>query len=166
MTDYYSNRTRKPDSDDSGGIGAYPAPYQAGLTITEDFSLTLPAGTNLAAGDKLALAYVPADCVVVDALIRSDDLDTGTAITLDVGLFRPDADMTEIDRDAFVDGSTVGQAGGIITAPNRHQFLSLSRRDEAMTFGAQVATAPAGNPNTQRVILGWVQYRSKGPRDA
>jgi len=62
------------------------------------------ATTALALNDVIQIADVFSGETVHDIVIKTDDLDTGTALVLDVG--------DGSDADYYIDGSTVGQAGG------------------------------------------------------
>lgn len=66
----------------------------------------------LAANDVIEMVRVPRGAVVTGVVLSTDDLDTnGTpTIVLDVG------DGSDTDR--FIDGATVGQAGGTTDASN------------------------------------------------
>jgi hypothetical protein len=66
----------------------------------------------LALNDVLEMVKVPAGAIVVGCVLATDDLDTnGTpTIVLDVG------DGSDTDR--YIDGSTVGQAGGVTDFSN------------------------------------------------
>lgn len=65
-------------------------------------------GDGSAAGDIIEMVKVPKGAVVLEVWLTSEDLDTSTApaIELDVG------DGGDVDR--FIDGATIGQAGGIV----------------------------------------------------
>ena len=62
------------------------------------------ASTALALNDVIQIVDVFSGETVHDIIIKTDDLDTGTALVLDVG--------DGSDTDYYIDGSTVGQAGG------------------------------------------------------
>ena len=62
------------------------------------------ASTALALNDVIQIVDVFSGETVHDVIIKTDDLDTGTALVLDVG--------DGSDTDYYIDGSTVGQAGG------------------------------------------------------
>lgn len=62
------------------------------------------ASTALALNDVIQIVDVFSGETVHDVIIKVDDLDTGTTIVLDVG--------DGSDADYYIDGSTVGQAGG------------------------------------------------------
>lgn len=62
------------------------------------------ATTALALNDVVQMVDVFAGETVHDIKIKTADLDTGTALVLDVG--------DGSDTDYYIDGSTIGQAGG------------------------------------------------------
>jgi len=62
------------------------------------------ASTALALNDVIQIVDVFSGETVHDVIIKTDDLDTGTALVLDVG--------DGSDADYYIDGSTVGQGGG------------------------------------------------------
>lgn len=62
------------------------------------------ASTALALNDVIQIVDVFSGETVHKVVIKTDDLDTGTTIVLDVG--------DGSDPDYYIDGSTVGQAGG------------------------------------------------------
>lgn len=94
-----------------------PSAEFAGKVVVHEgeYDVTV-AGAELGAdGDTIDLCVLPAGHVPVDFLLAADDLDGATALVLDVGLRNADGAGTD-DPDAFIDGSTVGQAGGIARA--------------------------------------------------
>lgn len=74
--------------------------------------ITVPAAT--ATTDILQLFYLPPNARVVGGFLKAADLDTGATVTLNVG----DAGNTlnAADADRYFAASTVGQAGGVVTA--------------------------------------------------
>lgn len=66
----------------------------------------------LALNDVVQMVKVPAGAIVSNVVLATDDLDTGgtPAIVLDVG--------DGGDADRYIDGSTVGQTGGITDSSN------------------------------------------------
>lgn len=73
--------------------------------------------TTKSLNDILALMPLPADHVPVDAILDSDDTDTGTSEQISLGILN--AGMTDLSTATadgggiWIDGSTVPQAGGI-----------------------------------------------------
>ena len=77
-------------------------PFPDGNLGVRYAKLTVTAALN--AADVFQMVDVFAGETVHDVKIKVSDLDAGTALVLDVG------DDGDVDR--FIDGSTVGQAGG------------------------------------------------------
>lgn len=65
-------------------------------------------GDGTAAGDIIEMVKVPKGAMILDMALSSEDIDTNATptVTLDVG------DGGDVDR--FIDGTTIGQAGGIV----------------------------------------------------
>lgn len=64
------------------------------------------SGDGSAAGDIIQMVKVAKGTMILDMALSAEDLDTGTTIEFDVG------DGDDVDR--FIDGTTIGQAGGIV----------------------------------------------------
>lgn len=86
------------------GSGVQPRATHMGINSA---TATQTIATALTASDVIEMIKVPAGARVIDCILVAGDLDTGAtpAIVLEVG----DGD----DRDRWIDGSTVGQAGGV-----------------------------------------------------
>lgn len=108
------------------------------------------AATELEAGDNLLMDIaIPSNAIVLDILVRNDDMDTGgTSLVVDVGVAAAEdfTDVTSgsetkhsqdaiIDADLFVDGSTVFQSANAA-------WTSLGAAFDATTFGPDDALKP------------------------
>jgi hypothetical protein len=91
------------------------------------------ATTALALNDVIKMADVFAGETVHGVVLKTDDLDTGTALVLDVG------DGSDTDR--IIDGSTVGQAGGVDKEDAAFAPYEYSADD---TIDILVQVAPGG----------------------
>ena len=91
------------------------------------------ASTALALNDVIQMVDVFAGETVHKIVIKTDDLDTGTALVLDVG--------DGSDTDYYIDGSTVGQAGG-----TDEQDANVSPKEYSSddTIDILVQVAPGG----------------------
>ncbi len=100
-TAYTSDASTRPAStvDSAGGLCVNRAVYAVAAALVLN--------------DTIRMCKLPADHVPVDLLLSSTDLDTdgSPALVYDVGI--EDTVGATDDADAFIDGSTVGQAGGI-----------------------------------------------------
>lgn len=84
--------------------GPIPYAHRAGQIVAV-YSV-FEAATALALNDTIEMCIKPIGLRVIDCVLVTDDLDTGTALVLDVG-------FKGGDTAAFIDGSTIGQAGGM-----------------------------------------------------
>ena len=91
------------------------------------------ASTALALNDVIQIVDVFSGETVHDVIIKVDDLDTGSALILDVG--------DGSDTDYYIDGSTVGQAGGTDETDANVAPKEYSADD---TIDILVQTAPGG----------------------
>tara|TARA_A100001391_G_scaffold192255_1_gene166353 strand:- start:5429 stop:5836 length:408 start_codon:yes stop_codon:yes gene_type:complete len=91
------------------------------------------ATTALALNDVIQMVDVFAGETVHDVVLKVDDLDTGTALVLDVG--------DGGDPDRIIDGSTSGQAGGVDKTDAAFAPYEYSSDD---TIDILVQVAPGG----------------------
>lgn len=117
-------------------------------------SIKVPSGTLIAASDVFKFFRVGADVSIDEVTIRTDDLDTGTAITLHAGIDYEG--VTTDDPDAFIASSTIGQTGGQVRVENGGDdpyavgaFIPLPG---TAVVTATCAVAPTTNPSTDRVL--------------
>lgn len=124
----------------------------AGEVLCETFIYNLAAA--LVINDKIEIGVLPANARIVDGLIDTDDLDTGTpAITLDVGIMSGtvgDADLARTVGTELFAASTVAQAGGMArtTLGQRSTPTALDR-----SIGILVKAAPATGTATGTIRL-------------
>lgn len=133
-----------------GGVPFRPVaeqPFEVAATIL------IPNGTLLAASDTLQFMKIGADVRILEVTLITDDLDTGTAITLDVGYT---AAVAADVVDFFIDGSTIGQTGGVVRVENGGDdpfadgpFVGVA---ETIELQALVAVAPTTDPATDRYV--------------
>lgn len=105
---------------------------------------------TLALNDILKLVPLPPNCVLVDLIVDSDDLDTATPsplITLDVGILNSTEDGIESGQE-FLSASTIAKAGGVVRASSTIKALeripaSLDTRYLGVKIHAAAGTAAA-----------------------
>lgn len=105
----------------------------------------LTPATALAANDIIVLGPVEAGVKPIDVKLITDDLDTGTTLTMSVGILN--ADGTDIDAAAtstWIAASNVGQAGGIARASTANCYLS-GRSGVTRQLGVKVVAGAAGS---------------------
>lgn len=133
-----------------GGLPFRPVaeqPFQVAATIK------VPNGGALALNDKLYFMKLGADVRVLDVTLITDDLDTGTAVVLDVGY---EAASASDVLDFFIDGSTIGQTGGVVRVENGGDdpFAdgSFNGVNETIDLVGLIQVAPTADPATDRYI--------------
>ena len=117
-------------------------PFPSGAIGVRYAKFNVTAAPN--AADVYQMVDIFAGETLHDIKIKSSDLDTGSGLVLDVG------DATDPDR--FIDGSTIGQAGGI-----DHEDANLApivySSDDTIDITCQVA--PAGDVATGTLEM-WI----------
>jgi len=93
------------------------------------------ATTAIALNDVIQMVDVFAGETVHNVVIKTGDLDTGTALVLDVG--------DGSDTDYYIDGSTIGQAGGTDTL-DANTAPKTYTADDTIDVKAQVAPGGGG----------------------
>ena len=68
-------------------------------------TIALAAG-DLSAGDTVMLAPIPTNAAVVSIKIFNDDLDSGSTVTMHVGLYTDDGNVTAKDVDCYASATT------------------------------------------------------------
>lgn len=123
-----------------------PARIEAGPCVVS-MRVVVPIKEALASGDIIEMLVLPADCVIVDAVIDADDLDSnGTpALAYDVGIMsgpvgQKDASRT-VSNQLFA-GATTGQAAGAARATARTAF-TVEPKPVDRSIGLKITTAPA-----------------------
>jgi len=116
----------------------------AGDNVSQVFEFALPA-TALQVGDIIELGPLLADNTVRDAIIISDDLDSGgaPAILFDVGVMSGevgDALSARTCGNELFAASNIGQAGGVVRASAPSAF-TIAPNSNHRSIGAKVTAA-------------------------
>lgn len=136
-----------PAAEQSGPVSiAYPD--CAGDVVVNRFEIDLGSaplkGVTLAADDILDIGIIPATAQVVDVVIDSDDLDTGTAaLAFDVGVLTGAPGTTDSSRvcgNEFFAASTVAQAGGVARMTKKDGFR-VARAATDVSVGVKITAA-------------------------
>lgn len=117
----------------------------AGTVIVNDYFIDL-ATTDLLAANIVDIGDLPAYHTVSDAVLIADDLDTGAAITLDVGIMSGtpgDAVSVRTSGAEIFSASTIAQAGGAVRASLASAF-KIQSSGANRSIGVKVLAAPAG----------------------
>jgi len=146
----------------------YPptSPRSAREVHCQKFEVEITAA--LQANDLIGLAPLPGDCIPVDIVYHSDDLDSGgtPALVMDVGVLNTARDDLVADSN-LVTGSTVGQSAGFQRMNDYKGALEaatwLAKSDcphleDEKVVAAKVTTAPATGATGK--IRGILFYRA------
>jgi hypothetical protein len=125
----------------------------AGDVIVNDYFYDLPTAQNVT-GDIIEMGFLPAYHTVSDVVLIADDLDTATALALDVGLMSGTPGSTDTARTCGAElfsGATTGQAGGVARPTLASAFKILATETDR-SIDIKIATQ-AGTPAAGRVRL-------------
>jgi len=105
--------------------------------------------------DVIEMVKLPADCVPVDAILDTDDLDTNATplITLDAGIMSGtpgDANIARTVGTELFAASTVGQAGGVVR-PSAVTAFRVAPASADRSVGILVKAAPATGAATGKI---------------
>ncbi len=129
-----------------------PTPHRVGevSTVRAEFSLSAALVIN----DTIAMVKVPANHVITDMVLTTDDLDTNVApaITLDVGIVGGDTDQ-------FFAASTVAQAGGVERPSVKTAYRDVATASDR-TVQVLVKAAPATGATEGKINL-QVSYQAQ-----
>ena len=129
------------------GAGVQPRTGFEVIPVFGSYSLS----AALALNDVVQLVKVPAYATILGGVLRVTDLDTnGTpAIVLDVG--------DGGDTDRFIDGTTIGQAGGVMdfhgAAANSAGFLHQYTVEDTIDVLVQAAPATGATSGTIKLLV-------------
>lgn len=129
-------------SDWAKGVKSGPYPSIAGEVVAVRATFPFAAAQNVV-NDIIEMLELPAGCTVLDAILDTDDLDTGTAIVLDVGIMSGafgDAKSARTCADEIFDGITTGQAGGVVR-PTLTKAFRIAPAGVSRGIGVKVMTA-------------------------
>lgn len=126
--------------------GNYPVPVAQGAEIVS-VRATIAVTTALASADILEFFNLPPDHVPVDCVLDPDDLDTGSAITISVGLLN--TGKTDLSTAAAEGGavwiatSTAAQTGVIARPTTKNLWRVTPSATLSRMFGAKITAAAA-----------------------
>lgn len=123
------------------GVKGVPFPAFAGHVVAMRFDHAFAVAPAL--NDILELACLPAGARVVDMILDGDDLDSGTAIVVDVGIMSGnwgDESGSRTVGAEFFSGSTLLQAGGVARPTLKTAFRTTPAANDR-SIGVKIATA-------------------------
>ncbi len=138
-----------------------PSPDSADIVaVRMEYSLA----AALALNDVIYMGDLPANCIPVDFLLDSDDVDTNATplITLGVGIINAtDNGLSAAAADGgagWLLASTIGQAGGL-ARPTTNVVTRLTNSETDRRVGVHVSAAPATGATTGKIGL-TLMYRA------
>ena len=99
--------------------------YQLGGTMKIAQGIVECVAGDFSGGDTIMLAPIPTGASVVSIKLYHDDIDSGTTITTDVGLYSDSTTVTAIDDDCYASASTALR--GAVAAPGTE--MAFEARD-------------------------------------
>lgn len=132
-------------SDVALGMHPMPVPMGSELVAVRVFvDLTAAPALN----DTVYLGDLPEDCVPVDCILDSTDIDTNgaPAVTISAGFLT--AAKTDLDGTAWIVSSTIGQTGGM-ARPTTNTMVKTAPSSARKPFGLKFTAAAATFANGQ-----------------
>lgn len=102
---------------------------------------------DLALNNVIDLGVLPAGHTIHGAQLIPDDLDTGTTITLDVGLMSGTVGENNASRTVGQElfaASTAAQTGAVATTASTKSALTITPVGYDRSIGVKIAAAPTG----------------------
>ena len=118
------------------GDGVQPRANAGETCVSATYELT----GALVVNDVIQMVKIPQGAKILDVVLSTDDLDTSTGLVLDVG----DDGVT----DRFIDGTTIGQTGGVARLNEVGGHLYEYTADNTIDVLVQVAPASGAASGT------------------
>jgi len=97
--------------------------------------------TSSSDSDVIMLAPLPTNASITSLQLASDDLDTGTDLVWDIGLY--DDEGTAVDADVYADGTTVFRAATAFTE-FRHTTADINTAGQQLWEDGGLSSDPGG----------------------
>ena len=133
----------------------------AGVEVAQMFEFTIPGATAIPQNDIIELGILPANNEISGATLICDDLDTGTTLTLDVGVMSGEVGEQNSARTCGAElfsGATVGQAGGVAHTALASAY-TIAATDKDRSIGVKIATAATAHVAGRKLRL-LLKYRA------
>lgn len=126
------------------GNRAIPYPPQAGVVVAHRFFVDI--GAAPAVNDIYEAAPILANCRVVDIVVDSADMDTGTTLAFDVGIMSGGFGINDAARtcgNEFFAATPVAQTGGVARA-TKQSALNQASSGSDRSIGLKCTAAATG----------------------
>ena len=119
--------------------------YQLGGRMRVACGTVALATTEMEAGDTIMLAPVPTQAAIISIKIYNDDLDSGTTVTMHVGLYADDGDATVKDADAYASATTDLRAAVLTGTEVAFEARNINTMGQRVWEDAGDSTDPGGH---------------------
>jgi hypothetical protein len=124
-----------------------PTPGCAGEMVSYRSTYAFATG-DLLANNIVEMGPIPAGCELVDVILDSDELDSSTGLTVDVGIIDGDfgalldgsGDARTCDA-SIISATTTPQAGGVVR-PTLASAFRIARNASDQGIGVKIHAAP------------------------
>ena len=107
-------------------------------------TIALAAG-DLSATDTVMLAPIPTNAAIVSIGLMSDDLDSGSTNTCDVGLYTADGNVTAKDDDCYASAITDLRAATTVPVEVAFEARNINLMGQKVFQDAGESTDPGGH---------------------
>jgi hypothetical protein len=119
--------------------------YQLGGRMRVACGTIAAAAGDLSAGDTIMLAPIPSNAAVISIKIYNDDLDSGSTVTMHVGLYKDDGDATAVDVDAYASATTDLRAAVTTGTEVAFEARNINTMGQRVWEDAGASTDPGGH---------------------
>jgi hypothetical protein len=102
------------------------------------------ASGDLSAGDTLMMCMVPTNATVLSIKLFNDDLDSGTTLTVNIGLYTADGDVTAKDVDCYASADTTARAAVTAGTELAYEARNINLMGQKVYQDAGDSTDPGG----------------------
>jgi hypothetical protein len=128
-------------------------PLEAACAVTLAFEYITKASEPLALNSVIEIGGIPPNCVVSDAFIVFEDLDSGAAASVDIGVlsgtYGRNDDTRTVGQQFAAANTAAPRSGGLITATAAALLLDPATQDRGV--GIKFVAAPATQVNGAKI---------------
>lgn len=118
--------------------------YQLGGSMRVSCGTKAVVAGDLSAGDTIMLTHIPTNAAVISIKLFNDDLDSGTTVTTDVGLYTADGDVTAKDDDCYASAITDFRGAVVVGTEVAFEARNINLMGQKVWEDAGDSTDPGG----------------------
>jgi hypothetical protein len=103
------------------------------------------AAGDLSAGDTVMLCMVPTNASVLSIKLFNDDLDSGTTLTVNIGLYTADGNVTAKDVDCYASADTTARAAVLVGTELAFEARNINLMGQKVWEDAGDSSDPGGH---------------------